>query len=368
MDELTVQDEATLLSEHAYHLPASRKRSLLLAALNARLDRHRLDCPPFSRLLQSLPGTHLPAASLEDLPMLPVQLFKLEDLLSVPRDQVLRQLTSSGTTGQRPSRIFLDRDTAAWQTKALVMIVKSFLGRDRLPMIVVDARSSAAARASYSARAAAILGFSIFGREHLYLLDEQMRIDWHGLELFMEKHKNQRILLFGFTYIVWSCLYHACVREGRFPQFPDAVLIHGGGWKKLQDQQVDNADFKSELRERFAIGSVHNYYGMVEQVGSIYMECEAGFLHAPAYADVLVRDPITLRPLPYGSQGIIQTFSILPRSYPGNSLLTEDLGLVVGEDDCACGRLGKYFLVQGRLPATEVRGCSDTLAAGLATA
>jgi hypothetical protein len=244
-----------------------------------------------------------------------------------------------------------------------VMIVKSFLGANRLPMIIVDAKGSASASANYNARAAAILGFSIFGRDHFYLLDERMQIDWEGLERFLAKHQGQRILLFGFTYIVWAHMYEACLSSGRFPQFADAVLIHGGGWKKLQDRQVDNAEFKRTLREKFGIASVHNYYGMVEQVGSIYMECEAGFLHAPAYADVLVRDPITLSVLPHGSEGVIQTFSILPRSYPGNSLLTEDLGVIAGEDDCACRRLGKYFLVKGRLPAAELRGCSDVFAA-----
>jgi hypothetical protein len=334
-----------------------------LAALNARLQQHQLECAAFARLLQAIPEARLPAASLQELPMLPVQLFKLAELLSVPRNHVIRQLTSSGTTGQQPSRIFLDRDTAAWQTKALVMIVKSFLGSNRLPMIIVDTKSSVAAHASYGARAAAILGFSIFGREHLYLLNERMQIDWEGLERFLAKHKDQRILLFGFTYIVWAHLYEACLRAGRFPQFGEAVLIHGGGWKKLQDRQVNNTEFKNAFTEKFGIRSIHNYYGMVEQVGSIYMECEAGLLHAPAYADVLVRDPISLRPLPHGSEGIIQTFSILPRSYPGNSLLTEDLGVIIGEDDCACRRLGKSFLVKGRLPAAELRGCSDVSAA-----
>jgi hypothetical protein len=32
----------------------------------------------------------------------------------------------------------------------------------------------------------------------------------------------------------------------------------------------------------------------------------------------------------------------------------------MGEDDCSCGRLGKYFQVHGRLAKAEVRGCSDT--------
>ena len=49
-------------------------------------------------------------------------------------------------------------------------------------------------------------------------------------------------------------------------------------------------------------------------------------------------------------------------SYPGHSLLTEDEGILLGEDDCRCGRLGKYFKIVGRIKNAEIRGCSDTYA------
>ena len=35
---------------------------------------------------------------------------------------------------------------------------------------------------------------------------------------------------------------------------------------------------------------------------------------------------------------------------------------VIGEDDCPCGRSGKYFRINGRLKMAEIRGCSDTYA------
>ena len=64
-----------------------------------------------------------------------------------------------------------------------------------------------------------------------------------------------------------------------------------------------------------------------------------------------------------GEAGIIQVVSLLPKSYPGHSLLTEDEGVILGQDDCPCGRKGKYFKVLGRLKQAEIRGCSDTYAA-----
>ena len=58
--------------------------------------------------------------------------------------------------------------------------------------------------------------------------------------------------------------------------------------------------------------------------------------------------------------GLIQILSVIPYSYPGHSLLSEDIGEFVGIDDCNCGRYGKYFKVHGRIKSAEVRGCSDT--------
>ena len=53
--------------------------------------------------------------------------------------------------------------------------------------------------------------------------------------------------------------------------------------------------------------------------------------------------------------------SLLPTSYPGNSILTEDIGSIYGLDNCSCGKKGKYFKVYGRIESAELRGCSDVI-------
>jgi hypothetical protein len=140
----------------------------------------------------------------------------------------------------------------------------------------------------------------------------------------------------------------------------NGIIIHGGGWKKLKDQAVDEKTFKKAFKQYFNAGAVYNYYGFVEQVGSIYIECEYGYLHTSVFSDIIIRDKKTLAPLPFNMSGLIQALSILPHSYPGHSILTEDLGICIGEDNCPCGRLGKYFKVIGRTASAEIRGCSDT--------
>ena len=58
-------------------------------------------------------------------------------------------------------------------------------------------------------------------------------------------------------------------------------------------------------------------------------------------------------------KGLIQLKSLIPHSYPGHNILTDDLGVVLGEDDCSCGKKGKYFRIIGRLRNSELRGCSN---------
>ena len=116
------------------------------------------------------------------------------------------------------------------------------------------------------------------------------------------------------------------------------------------------------MEEACGLKDIHDYYGMVEQTGCIYMECECGHLHASNFSDVIIRRPLDFSEAEIGETGVIQVVSTIPESYPGHSLLTEDEGCILGEDDCPCGRKGKYFKINGRLKNAEIRGCSDTYA------
>lgn len=193
-----------------------------------------------------------------------------------------------------------------------------------------------------------------------------MRLDVEGLREFLETHQGKPVLLFGFTFMIWQHFYKELLRlkqEGVTFDLSNCVLIHGGGWKKLQSEAVSQRDFHDRLQDVCGLDRVHDYYGMVEQTGCIYMQCEYGHLHASVFSDVMVRRPLDFGVCGIGEPGIIQVLSTIPESYPGHSLLTEDEGVLLGRDDCPCGRKGTYFKVIGRLKNAELRGCSDTYAA-----
>ena len=352
-----------LLQMEPYGVPKEAKQKALAERLIELTERHYNSCCEYRRILDVLGVDPQKIHDCEDIPFLPARLFKKVDMLSVPREGIVKTMTSSGTSGQQVSRIFLDKETAADQQKTLVKIVSSFTGSNRMPMLIIDSPAVLKDRNMFSARGAGILGFSIFGRDKMYALDESMELNVDGVKSFLEKHSGEKIFLFGFTFMIWRHFYKELLKlkkQGINVDLSHGILIHGGGWKKLELEAVSHREFCESLREVCGLRDIHDYYGMVEQTGCIYMQCEYGHLHASTYSDIIVRNPKDFTVAGVGERGLVQVLSAIPESYPGHSLLTEDEGELLGEDDCPCGRLGKYFKIHGRMAGAELRGCSDT--------
>ncbi|EGI73874.1 acyl-protein synthetase LuxE [Pseudoalteromonas distincta] len=332
-----------------YGLANNEKQAFLNVQLAFLDSYHKQYCVSYQRLQQSFADT-MPLA---------VPLFKQFLLSSINADQQHRLLTSSGTSGA-VSKISLDAQTAQLQSKILTKTLQHWLGKQRLPMLIIDAKQTVQKKSAMSARAAGIQGMLFFGRDPHFALNDDMTLNMLVIDAFFKKYSTTPVFIFGFTFIVWQQFIQALVKCGKKIQFEKGVLLHGGGWKKMQQHAVTNNVFKQAVAEQLGAIKVHDYYGMVEQTGTIYIECEHGFLHTPVWSDITIVDAATQKPLPAHTQGVIQVESVLAKSYPGHRLLTEDLGTLHGEDNCQCGRLGKYFTVEGRLAKSQVRGCSDT--------
>lgn len=357
-----------MLAQDPYSYGKEEKQRLLGRRLLELSRHHYTACSAYRRMVDAF-GIELDQVnSYYELPFIPVRLFKELDLRSVPEEKIVKTMTSSGTTRQRASRIYLDKETAGNQQKTLVKLVSSFTGSSRMPMLILDCPSVLKDRAMFSARGAGILGFSIFGKDKLYAFNDEMQLETEKVIAFLERHNGERIFLFGFTFMIWQYFYRALVeleQSGVRLDLSNGFMIHGGGWKKLEKHAVSQEDFRDSLGKICGLQEIHDYYGMVEQTGCIYMQCEYGHLHASIFSDVIVRRPEDFSVCEIREKGVIQVVSAIPESYPGHSLLTEDEGRILGEDDCPCGRRGKYFSVIGRLNNAEIRGCSDTYGAGI---
>lgn len=352
---------AELRALPSYGVSLSEWARLFLPGLN-ELSRYHYDaCDPYRRIVDGLwGGSHaLSAERIEDVPYLPVSLFKQKSLASVPEKDVTITLTSSGTTGQAVSRIFVDRITSSEQQRCLADSMRYVLGPKRLPMLVLDTAAVIKDPALLSARGAGVLGMMRFGYRPVFLLDDVGQPDETVIDAFIAANGASPFFMFGFTFMVWTELYQRFSNRGL--DLRNGTLVHSGGWKKLEEHAVDNSTFRASLADAFGLTRIFNFYGMVEQIGSIFIEGANGLLYSPNFSDVIIRNPRSWEPAENGEVGIIQVLSLIPKSYPGHSLLTEDLGVIesVGDDNLS---RGKGLRVVGRVAKAELRGCSDVIA------
>jgi hypothetical protein len=354
-----------LLSMLPYSQPPAQRQAGLLDLLKAELDYACQRHAGYKNFVEQWPKDFRSATQVADLPFLPVGILKANPPLSfVESSEIKRTLTSSATTSQIPSRVVLDSPTSRRMTKGVVSILRDFIGPDRRPYLVVDTRGLMGG-GELGARAAAIQGLQPFASETTYCLNQNEQgdlvLDFDKLKEFAEKHRDAEVLIYGFTFILWNHLVKPLLAEGVCLNLPNAHILHSGGWKRLQDQAVEKSVFNDQLARVVGCSSdrIIDFYGMVETVGVIYPDCTAGNKHGPVFGDVIVRNPLTLKPVAPGEYGIVQVCSVLPTSFPGHLLLTEDMAQVLAYDGCPCGRRGISFRFAGRVPKAELRGCGN---------
>ncbi len=357
-----------LLRQPPFAAGPEEKTALLVPAVQAALQRHYEHCAAFRTVCDT--RRFAPARGVSDLaaiPYLPAQFFKQMALSTNDGGGPTVTLRSSATTSGVPSQIVVDAVTARRHKLAVVSVLKSYLGPERLPFVVFDADPSlqGLAPSSLTARGAAIRGFLLAANAVDYVMVEEgeggLRLDTERLGRTLAQFGDgERMCLFGFTAPLYQAMRQVLEGSMRY-WLPQATVLHIGGWKKLQQQAVTKSAFAALMGETVGVppDRVIDVYGFTEQIGMIYPDCEQGVKHAPVFAEVIVRDPRTLQLADDGQEGLLQFIFPVPHSYPGVSVITDDVGRIVGRDRCGCGRRGTAFVVLGRAPAAEPRGCGD---------
>ena len=138
-------------------------------------------------------------------------------------------------------------------------------------------------------------------------------------------------------------------------------ILSGGGWKGHGDREIPKTEFKSKMAAwlGFPVGNIRDLYGLVEH-GIPYVECRLGRMHVPNYSRVIVRDPISLKPLSYGRRGLLHLITPYLTSFPSFSVITSDWGELAPR--CSCETAGKVLILHGRAGKAAARGCAITAA------
>lgn len=306
--------------------------------------------------------------TIEEIPPIAVSVFKDLGfgLRSVPAENIKLKLQSSATSGV-PSTIVVDKVTSKRQAKAMVKVIQEFIGRERKPFLVMDIDPKSEFRSLLGARFAAITGYLNFASKAGYFLKANNGIAYFDVDAIQEYvatlPADQPVVVFGFTYILYANVLKSIQQKQCKIQLPKgSKIIHIGGWKKLESEKIDKQLFNEQLSACFGLNPVDviDIYGFTEQMGLNYPDCECGCKHTSAYVRVLTRDIVTNEILPAGKEGKLEFITPIPHSYPGNAVLTDDLGMIYDEP-CPFGRPGTRFKISGRLKKAEIRGCGDIL-------
>ena len=312
---------------------------------------------------------------LEDLPFIFVDVFKERDLLSGSRDDVVLELTSSGTGGQK-SRNFLD-ERSLERIKLIARKVYDALG------MVDDGQKANYVCFSYDPGVAKDLGTAFTDElltsftgvsEVFYAIrwSEELgdfRFDEEGtlqkLEDFARQDKPLRFL--GFPAFIHRLLQMRRQRGLSALELPrESFAMTGGGWKTHEGQAIAREEFARELEREMGIpvGNVRDLFGLVEH-GVPYVQCERGRFHIPIYSHPIIRQALSLRVLPDGEVGLLQLMTPYWSSYPAISILTSDLARLAPA--CDCGRGGKTLEIIGRGGIRKHKGCAIQAAELLST-
>ena len=294
----------------------------------------------------------------ESLPYLHSKLFKLFNLKST-KFKKIKTLKSSGTSGSDLSKINIDFKTSLIQASVLKKIIFNFIPKDTNTIFIIDSKKNFYDIKNFNAKTAAIRGFAQNFKKKYFLLNKNYQLNLNFIKILKKKTKKETSVYFGFTNIIWENFIQVLKKKKIKLNESQSYFIHGGGWKKLESRKIKKKLFNNEIEKNLGITKVINYYGMIEQTGSIFMECEYGYFHSSIFSDIFIRNTNLDLEKRFKQPGIIQVMSLLPVSYPGHNIITEDIGVIMGEDNCKCCRMGKFFRVLSRIKNSDNRGCAN---------
>lgn len=294
--------------------------------------------PLYARYLALLnrPGSLLPAnVQAGDIPFLPIRFFKTHDV-KTGNWEPEAVFTSSGTTGQTPSRHFV-RDFQAYLRNARNGF-RQFYGDPSewrvlalLPSYLERAGSSLVAMAEDFIKA------SQYPESGFFLHDfERLKNT-----LVHCKTKGYKTLLLGVSFALLDL-------AGRFPADLSGITVMETGGMKGRRRELTRSELHQTLRAAFQVPAIHSEYGMTELFSQAYASGDALFTPAATMRVLTteINDPFC--PAAPGRTGVLNVID-LANIDTCSFIQTEDVGRVYAD-----GR----FEVLGRLDAAELRGCN----------
>lgn len=274
-------------------------------------------------------------SELKQIPFLPIEFFKSQQVLSSSHPAVLT-FSSSGTTGALTSKHLVA--DVSWYETSFRLGFEKFYGDIRNYVVL-------ALLPSYQERE---------GSSLIYMVEDMIRQSGRAKSgFFLNDDENLRqtlrslcdsgkpTILIGVTFALLDFM------EQEPLKFPDLIIMETGGMKGRRKEMI-REELHLKLREGFGVKKIHSEYGMTELLSQAYSLGD-GLFHCPPWMKILIRDtndPLTiLENSQAGGINVIDLANINSCSF----IATQDLGKVTGANT---------FEVLGRFDNADIRGCN----------
>lgn len=299
-------------------------------------------CAPYRQYVELLGIDPAAVSSVQDIPYLPVELFKTHRVWSAePGSQAEAVFTSSGTTGSETSRhevavaALYDESfsrgfehfygpASRWSIFALL---PSYLERSGSSLVWMVERLQAQNRAHG--------GFFLYDHDKL------------TQELQKAAQNGEKILLIGVAFALLDYAEYLETHGIRLTLSADAVVMETGGMKGRR-REISREEMHTTLCRAFGVGAIHSEYGMTELLSQAYSAGE-GLFRCPPWMRVRTRDlQSPLVALPACETGGIDIID-LANLWSCSFLSIQDRGIVYDDGS---------FRVLGRIEGAQLRGCN----------
>lgn len=293
--------------------------------------------PVYQQYLDLLGVKQTEIERVEDIPFLPIQLFKKYTIQTGSWEPELT-FTSSGTTGAQTSR-HLVRDTI-WYLENARRGFEHFYGS--LEKFVVLALLPAYLERKGSSLILMAQDFIEQSNPELggFYLYNQVELMVH-LNRLSALATPPKVLLLGVSFALLD------LAEAHATPLPETVVMETGGMKGRR-KEITRAALHEQLKSAFQQTVIHSEYGMTELFSQAYSQGNGRFEPAPTMRVYTreITDPLQLRQDERtGALNIIDLANLDTISF----IATEDLGRAYGDG---------AFEILGRLDASDVRGCN----------
>jgi len=341
--------------------------ALFAKALSDVVAFHALNCSDYAAILQREgydASKPVSINEIQNIPPIPTLFLKQHQLLSMPLESMLLQSTTSGTSGT-PVTVGMDRGCVRLGLSMMVRLLRHHRLISMLPTrhVILGYQPAphnhmGAVKTAYASTWLALPASRIFA---LRDTGKDYELDIEGICDALERYSRARmpVRITGFPSFLLALIQYMEGHELHLKMPPGSKVMLGGGWKHTMAKPIEKTELFRMVNTTFGLNEqdIIELFAVVEHPIP-YFCCTRHHFHVPVYSRVIIRNPQTLDPMPFGQPGLLNLLTPFLLSMPLSSIMTDDVAVLYPGTSCGCGLEAPWFEILGRAGVEGIQTCA----------